>query len=326
MKKRLLLALFAFAALPVIAENPAPAKAVETATPAGWSDDFESAQKQAADAGKDLLVAFSGSDWCGWCVRLEKEVFSQGDFTEKVREHFVSVYVDYPQDKNRLSPAAKRQNAALVARYQIERFPAVVLMDADGDVVAQTGYAEGGPEKYLAMLLKLRDDGKQSPAYKAQKSLRKVSEGATRIAELDRILKALPLNLQIANIAFVREVLEADFDGSRGFRKNYPYFTDVLPLENALKAELAKLSEITQAVLARKGIPAEKAEIVKIIVGIVRENSRGLLTLREQAQNAQKALPENTPARQRLDRILGELDYIFLTYFDEANCRQKAEK
>lgn len=316
MKNVLFIALLAFAAVPAIAQYSVPVeiKKSKISTPAGWSDDFENACEKAANEEKDLLVAFSGSDWCSWCILLEEEVFSQKAFTEQISADFVPVYIDLPQDKNRLSPAAQKQNANVVKRYQIKRFPAVLLIDGDGDIIAQTAYVEGGRENYLKHIKKLRAEGRQSPEYKAQKALRKVPQGPERAARLHSILITLPLKLQITSEKYVREVLESDTDDSLGFRKDYPYFTKVLPLENALTNEFNRLGKISEKAIDEHGKPKAKAEYVKIIVDAIRDNSEKLSDIREQARKTAETLPKNSDVANRLNNIINEVDRFFSMY------------
>jgi thioredoxin-related protein len=122
----------------------------------GWISDFEAAKKQAAAEKKDLLLDFTGSDWCGWCIKLNDEVFKKDEFKKGVKDKFVLVELDFPQDDSKLSEATKKQNAELQSKYGIEGFPSIVLCDATGKPFAKTGYAEGGPEKYVAALDDLR--------------------------------------------------------------------------------------------------------------------------------------------------------------------------
>lgn len=124
----------------------------KTSTPAGWTDDYEAALKQAAAEKKAVLVDFSGSDWCGWCKRLDKEVFDTEAFRKGATKNFVLLMVDSPRDKELLSEKAKKQNPDLVKKYDIHGFPTVLALDAKGEVLFQTGYKSGGPEKYLKML------------------------------------------------------------------------------------------------------------------------------------------------------------------------------
>lgn len=319
MQKLLLLALLAFASLPVFANSEsAPAeKALKTSTPAGWSDDFASAQAHAKKSGKNLVVAFSGSDWCGWCIRLEKEVLSRKSFTTALRSEFIPVYIDLPQDKSRLSSAAQKQNDGVVAHYRIERFPAVLIIDAEGDVVAQTGYADGGPQKYLELLRKLCKEGKNNPVYRAQKTLRKIPQGNDRAEKLDAVLSTLPLRVQIANTDYVREVLATDLDGSRGFRRKYLYFTDILPLEQSFHAEISRLEKLTEEAVLRHGKPQDKAECAQIAIETIRKNSAQLIFLREQAQKVKSRLSKSAPETVRLNSLLFELNHIIATHLEE---------
>ncbi len=130
----------------------------------GWMSDFEAAKKKAADENKSLLVDFTGSDWCGWCIRLRKEVFEHDTFADGVADKFVLVELDYPRDKSNLSEELIAQNNELKEEYSIRGYPTIYLMDAEGVPYAKTGYQEGGPETYVASLdemLKLktaRDD------------------------------------------------------------------------------------------------------------------------------------------------------------------------
>jgi thioredoxin-related protein len=117
----------------------------------GWTDDYEAARKQAAAEGKNLLIDFTGSDWCVWCVKLRKEVFEQPGF-EAARDKFVLLELDYPKDKSRVTEAVSLQNTALLKKYPIKAYPTILLCDAAGKPFAATGYQPGGPEKYLPHL------------------------------------------------------------------------------------------------------------------------------------------------------------------------------
>lgn len=123
----------------------------------GWTSDFEAAKKQAAKEGKDLLVDFTGSDWCGWCIKLNKEVFQHDAFKTGVKDTFVLVEIDFPKDKSKLSEQTQKQNKQLGEQYAVSGYPTILLCDAQGRPYAKTGYQEGGPEKYVAHLNELRE-------------------------------------------------------------------------------------------------------------------------------------------------------------------------
>ena len=117
----------------------------------GWSDDYEKALTQAKKENKKVLLDFTGSDWCGWCIKLDKEVFSKPKFKEYAKENLVLVEVDFPQAK-RLPKKTVEQNEKLQQEHGIKGYPTIVVLDADGKKVGQLGYVEGGPEAFIAKL------------------------------------------------------------------------------------------------------------------------------------------------------------------------------
>ena len=121
-----------------------------------WLSDLDEGIKVAKAEKKAILVDFTGSDWCGWCIRLKKEVFDQKEFAA-VAKDFVLVELDYPQKKKQ-SPEEKAKNKDWAEKFGIEGFPTILLMDSHGEPFAQTGYQEGGPAKYLAHLAELLKD------------------------------------------------------------------------------------------------------------------------------------------------------------------------
>ena len=84
-------------------------------------------KKQAAESNKDLLIDFTGSDWCGWCIKLHKEVFSQDAFKEGVKDKFVLVEIDFPKDKSKLSEETQKQNEELGEKYAVQGYPTILL-------------------------------------------------------------------------------------------------------------------------------------------------------------------------------------------------------
>lgn len=118
----------------------------------GWTSDFEAAKAQAAKQGKDLLIDFTGSDWCGWCIKLKKEVFVHDAFKDGVKDKFVLVELDFPRDKSKISEETQAQNKKLGEKYAVRGYPTIMLTDAQGRPYAKTGYRAGGPEAYVTHL------------------------------------------------------------------------------------------------------------------------------------------------------------------------------
>jgi protein disulfide-isomerase len=119
-----------------------------------WETDFEHAQKLASESGKYMLLDFTGSDWCGWCIRLKDEVFSKKSFLAYAKEKLVLVQVDFPRKKAQ-SKELKEQNQALASKYGIRGYPTIVILSPKGDFVQQTGYQAGGAEAYVEHLEEL---------------------------------------------------------------------------------------------------------------------------------------------------------------------------
>ena len=118
---------------------------------ASWLTDFAKAQKAAAEKNLPILVDFSGSDWCGWCIKLEKEVLSQKEFQDFAKDSVILFVADFPRQKKQ-SDEVKKQNDALAKKYGIEGFPTVLLLGADGKELARTGYQPGGAVAYVEHL------------------------------------------------------------------------------------------------------------------------------------------------------------------------------
>lgn len=137
--------------------EPSPVAATENKTDSiQWITDFAAAQKKAVAEGKDLLLDFTGSDWCIWCKRLDAEVFSQKVFISEAQTKFVFVLLDFPNNTSRQSAELQKQNKRLMGQYDVQGFPTIILADAMGKPYAQTGYEEGGPIAYLQHLAELR--------------------------------------------------------------------------------------------------------------------------------------------------------------------------
>jgi protein disulfide-isomerase len=109
---------------------------------ADWQTDYAKALATAKSQNKQVLLDFTGSDWCGPCMELKKRVFSRPDFRAYADKHLVLVEIDYPQRKKQ-SAELKKQNEKLSKQYGIDQkgYPTIVLLDPAGKVVREfTGY------------------------------------------------------------------------------------------------------------------------------------------------------------------------------------------
>ena len=102
-----------------------------------WQTDFEAATQTAKAKHQLILLNFSGSDWCGPCIRMKKEIFADTHFTYMADTSLVLVNADFPRNKkNQPDPKIKTQNEALADKYNPEgKFPFTLLLDADGKIL-----------------------------------------------------------------------------------------------------------------------------------------------------------------------------------------------
>jgi len=120
---------------------------------ADWGTDYKAALAQAKSQNKLVLLDFTGSDWCGYCKLLDKEVLSQPSFKDFAGKNYIAVTLDYPHGTAQ-SDTVKQQNDALAKQYNIEGFPTLIVLDADGkEIGRQVGYQPGsGPDAVIAKL------------------------------------------------------------------------------------------------------------------------------------------------------------------------------
>ncbi|HKH62819.1 MAG TPA: thioredoxin family protein [Flavitalea sp.] len=99
-----------------------------------WLLDFEKAKQVAENDHKYILLNFSGSDWCGPCIQLHKEIFDNEIFAQFAKEHLVLVNADFPRlKKHALSREQQKKNDNLAETYNKKGvFPLTVLLDAEG--------------------------------------------------------------------------------------------------------------------------------------------------------------------------------------------------
>ncbi len=150
MKKSIFTAVLMFAVLAAIQLNGAEVK---------WHTDFAKAQELAQKENKPMLLFFTGSDWCGWCKKLNKEILTQKEFVRWTEKNVVPVEVDFPRKPN---PKLVKQNNELQQKYKVRGYPTLLLTTPAGEVFAKTGYMRNSNgKKYVAHL---KDLMKKNPA------------------------------------------------------------------------------------------------------------------------------------------------------------------
>lgn len=133
--------------------------AVSGTSKLNWMTNYEDASIKAKREKKSVLLFFTGSDWCGWCHKLENEALDTTDFSDAVGDQFVFVVVDFPL-KTSLDQNTTSQNKDLQKKYDVKGFPTVVLLDENGQLIGNTGYRPGGGKSYAEYLKKMVEDFK----------------------------------------------------------------------------------------------------------------------------------------------------------------------
>ena len=125
-----------------------------------WLGDFKEAQAQATQQHKLILINFSGSDWCGPCIRLRKEILESAAFERYATDNLILVRADFPrQKKNQLSKEQVKLNEALADKYNAEgKFPYTLLVDEHGKVLNRwDGFPNENTDQFIADINKAKN-------------------------------------------------------------------------------------------------------------------------------------------------------------------------
>jgi thioredoxin-related protein len=121
-----------------------------------WLNDYKKAQEEAKATNKVLLLNFTGSDWCGWCIKFDRDVLSKPQFQDYARDNLVLVELDFPRAKEQ-TPEVRKQNRELAQQYEVVGFPTIVVLNSDGQTLWKfDGYFPGGLEAFIEQLQKIR--------------------------------------------------------------------------------------------------------------------------------------------------------------------------
>jgi protein disulfide-isomerase len=124
----------------------------------GWTRDFEAAKTQAKAENKPIFLYFTGSDWCGWCKKMEKDILTKKEFMEFAKENLILVELDFPraaENKAKQPEAEVAQNKALDQKFKIKGYPTIYLVDAEGEQLPDSGdfavdqFTKGGAETFI---------------------------------------------------------------------------------------------------------------------------------------------------------------------------------
>ena len=110
-----------------------------------WQQNFDNALRLSKESGKPVFAFFTGSDWCGWCIRLDREILSKQEMKKYLSDNFILFKADFPQ-QNPPPENIMVKNHELMQKYGVRGFPTIVITDASGKALGMTGYMRGGPD------------------------------------------------------------------------------------------------------------------------------------------------------------------------------------
>jgi protein disulfide-isomerase len=173
-----------------------------------WYENYQDALLETSETGKSLFILFTGSDWCSWCQKFEKEVLSQANFQKSVENSFVFLKIDFRIDlKDDIEKFNEYQ--ALKTQYGAKGFPSVVIVNKDEEIMGVTGYLPGGASDYSKHIASLIDS--------YQEYADKINDQALKNAtpeELEELYKqSMQLNRNDDQARIMNEGLLKDWSG-----------------------------------------------------------------------------------------------------------------
>lgn len=183
-----------------------------------WTENFEAAVKQAAESDRLVLAVFSGSDWCGPCKQLKKNVFDTEEFARYAQEHFIPVELDFPRNKAQ-SDSIKKQNKELQTKYQITGYPTVLVLSPKGDVYGGFIGNYGSTDRVRPVLDQAIKTGRTIEAARAKAE---TAQGEEKVKALLEAYRALPEAIRSHHQRLIDEIMaidENDISGLKAERK-----------------------------------------------------------------------------------------------------------
>ncbi len=166
-----------------------------------WHTDYAVARERAQTEDKSILLFFTGSDWCGWCATLRREVLDTPEFMQFAAERFILLEVDLPKDTSRLPAETLSQNRDLMVRYNISMFPSLIAISPEGMLL---GGIAGGRNESKAVIAPLRLAHENAALLEQANS----EQGAQRAATLTRYYRNIPSAFR-DNMNVLREEIAA---------------------------------------------------------------------------------------------------------------------
>ena len=228
----------------------APAFAAE------WMTDIEAAKTKAAQEGKAVLINFTGSDWCGYCIRMRKDVLEKPEFEAYAADKFVLAEVDVPRYPIPQEERARRMS--ICRQYGVTGFPTFLVINSKDEVVGGFNGARPDVNSTAAILDEALERSQQL-------AMAREYEGVERAKAICEIYKHLPKNFKTTAEALRHEIEQCDPQDTLGIQETVAADVQMQELMTEVRAyhrNFQKQTEIFEAYLA-KALPANRERIME---------------------------------------------------------------
>lgn len=221
-----------------------------------WQTDLPAALEQAAKENKAVLVDFTGSDWCGWCIKLRKEILDTPEFEAYAADKFIPVEIDMPR-KKQLSPEQLKHNKEVGRKYKIEGFPTLLVLNSEG--IALGGFVGGRPD-FASVKDPLEEGLSNLKRWEDTRNL----QGMDKAKALYELCEHIPTDINVDD--FCEEIISLDPEDTLGLKK--------------MKAVSQEADEITQTISSLKTPEEQLAKVNEYLPVVAPENQQMLRFLK----------------------------------------------
>lgn len=232
---------------------------VASAAEIEWMSDLKIAGKKAAAENKLLLVEFTGSDWCRYCIIQKKDVLDKPEFAEWAEKHCIAVEIDVPHDAALVGGAEKKEaNQKLCEEYGISSFPSLMLMSPEGVLIGGYNGAQSSPQAAIATLENHFPTAKEFNAAMKKKK-------TARAKALKAIYDHQPEGIRKGNFKLMELIAKADKDNKTGIQDQYRPIKQM----RTMNAKLSKTTDVEERLgiideTLEKAYPENKNSILKL--------------------------------------------------------------
>lgn len=211
-----------------------------------WMTDLEAARTRAAAENKAVLVNFTGSDWCGYCIRMKRDVLDKQEFLDYTKDKFVLLEVDVPRHK-KLDRAELERRRNVCRQYGVVGFPTMVTLSATGEMLGGWGGAQRDVASVIPLLeLALERQKKLTAARQLQ--------GVERARVLMEVYQDFPKGFKMAAEALRKEIQECDPEDTMGLKEQTAadaQMNELMSNLNACRRDYQRQTEIFDDFIAR---------------------------------------------------------------------------